>query len=111
MSLPECEELPAIGTMQSHNCVKLNIPNMGQLIKPHSCFNGIGKTYRGTHSMTSSGMVCKPWREQIVIDPLPNNLELIGGHNYCRNPAGKEEMQEPWCFTADRSSPKQVDYN
>jgi len=108
MSLPECEELPAIGTMESHNCVKLNIPNMGQLIKPHSCFNGIGETYRGTHSMTSSGMVCKPWREQIVIDPLPNNLELIGGHNYCRNPSGKEEMQEPWCFTADRSSPKQV---
>ena len=32
----------------------------------------------------------------------------MGGHNYCRNPSGEEQMEEPWCFTTDRSNPKQV---
>ena len=36
----------------AHNCVRLEIPNIGQLIQPHSCYKGTGGDYRGTHSMT-----------------------------------------------------------
>ena len=57
--------------------------------------------------MTSSGQHCKPWREQRVISHN-DNKELMGGHNYCRNPAGDQEMDEPWCFTDDRNNIKQV---
>ena len=32
----------------------------------------------------------------------------MGGHNYCRNPAGPAEMDEPWCFTDDTNNIKQV---
>ena len=54
-----------------------------------------------------SGALCKPWKEQIIVEPLEHS-EIVGGHNYCRNPAGEEQMEEPWCFTTDRSNPKQV---
>ena len=108
MVFPECEDLPPIGSMESHNCVRLGIPNTHQLIKPHSCYNGVGASYRGTHSMTSSGAHCKPWKEQHMINILPDHPELLGGHNYCRNPAGSLEMEEPWCFTDDSNNNKQV---
>jgi receptor tyrosine kinase-like orphan receptor 1 len=52
--------------------------------------------------------VCKPWKEQIIVEPLPDHMEIVGGHNYCRNPTGPEQMDEPWCFTSDRAASKQV---
>jgi hypothetical protein len=54
MSLPECDELPAVGSLSSHNCVKLGIPGLERLIRPHSCYAGQGQDYRGTHAMTRS---------------------------------------------------------
>ena len=105
---PECEELPALGSMDSHNCVRLGLPDTGQLLQPHSCYQGAGTEYRGTHSMTSSGQHCKPWRDQQLIPAMPDHMELLGGHNYCRNPAGDFEMEEPWCFIDDRNNIKQV---
>ena len=107
MGLPECEELPAIGSIDSHNCVSLALPHTDHLIKPHSCYTGLGSSYRGTHSMTSSGQHCKPWKDQTIVDPL-KHYEILGGHNYCRNPAGPAEMDEPWCFTDDTNNLKQV---
>ncbi|QQP41341.1 Tyrosine-protein kinase receptor, partial [Caligus rogercresseyi] len=85
--LPDCKELPVIGTSGNYNCVRLGIPGVTQLIKPHGCFR--------TVSVTSSGRTCKPWHL------APGNelaLELVGGHNYCRNPGGTGE-QQPWCYT------------
>ena len=57
--------------------------------------------------MPRSGALCKPWKDQIIVEPL-DHPEIVGGHNYCRNPAGEEQMEEPWCFTTDRTNPKQV---
>ena len=54
-----------------------------------------------------SGALCKPWKDQIIVEPL-DHPEIVGGHNYCRNPVGEEQMEEPWCFTTDRTNPKQV---
>ena len=54
---------------------------------------------RGTISVTQSGHTCKPWHLY-----FPENLsqvELVGGHNYCRNPEGNDQLDQPWCFTND----------
>ena len=48
--------------------------------------------------MSAAGRVCRPWRDTTA-GPGPGRLELLGGHNYCRNPAGEAAMEEPWCFT------------
>jgi len=98
MVLPDCEELPPIGSRESEDCVKLGFPLVNQLIQPHSCFKGNGEEYRGTTSTTKSGYACVPWSHQSEIKTV-KHLELIGGHNYCRNPAGDTQDSEPWCFT------------
>ena len=53
--------------------------------------------------MALSGLTCRPWADQTRVDPL-QHLEVIGGHNYCRNPTGADHMAEPWCFVDDHSS-------
>ena len=55
----------------------------------------------GTVSVTKNGHTCKPWHLSLDSDGF-NGMELMGGHNYCRNPKhnGRKEDQ-PWCFTND----------
>ena len=45
--LPDCMELPVLRTPDSHDCVRLGMPNINTLIKPHSCFQEDGTDYRG----------------------------------------------------------------
>ena len=49
------------------------------------------------------GRTCKPWHlnlgGQKGLDGT--RVELVGGHNYCRNPDGPERMSQPWCYTND----------
>lgn len=106
--LPDCKELPVIGTTDNYNCVRLGMPTVTQLIKPHACFRDDGSDYRGTVSVTKSGSTCKPWHLSLDQDGF-NAIELVGGHNYCRNPAhnGREEDQ-PWCFTNDPRYVKKI---
>ena len=65
-----------------------------------------GSDYRGTVSVTKSGLTCKPWHLSLDAgsshEDSFNSIELMGGHNYCRNPThnGRGEDQ-PWCFTND----------
>ena len=77
MVLPDCEELPPIGSRESEDCVKLGFPLVNQLIQPHSCFKGNGEEYRGTTSTTKSGYACVPWSHQSEIKTV-KHLELIG---------------------------------
>jgi len=98
--LPDCEELPPIGTRDSEDCVKLGIPLVSELIQPDTCYKGDGSGYRGTASTTRSGLSCIPWAHQTDIQTV-KHLELIGGHNYCRNPEGEYQDKQPWCYTND----------
>jgi hypothetical protein len=120
--LPECHEIPPIGSPESANCVRLFIPEVEQLIKPHNCYNADGSGYRGTISNTESGklshgsvcrnrlyqlfsgLVCIPWnRHPSLRSTISDHLSLIGGHNFCRSPEGLEGpyMSEgPWCFAS-----------
>lgn len=70
-----------------------------------TCFEGNGESYRGTISMTISGLQCQPWSDQIFYRTA-DYPELVGGHSYCRNPGGKES--QPWCFTTSQSVRKEI---
>ena len=105
--LPDCEELPPIGTRESEDCVELGIPLVSELILAHTCYIGDGSEYRGTASTTRSGHTCVPWAHQTDIQTV-KHLELIGGHNYCRNPAGEYQDSRPWCYTNDDHITREV---
>jgi len=81
--------------------VKLGFPVGEKLVQPHSCYQGSGSEYRGTASTTRSGYSCVPWSHHQKDVNMMEHIELIGGHNFCRNPSGPLEEAEPWCFTND----------
>ena len=105
--MPDCEKLPPIGTRESEDCIKLGIPLVSQLIQPDTCYKEDGSDYRGTASTTRSGLTCVPWAHQNEIQTV-KHLELIGGHNYCRNPVGEYQDKQPWCYTNDDHVKREV---
>ena len=85
---------------------------LGSLMHPpifgfleHSCYNEDGRDYRGVASRTVSNQECLPWNSQFTVGAAKTSEhpELIGGHNYCRNPGGIE--LQPWCFVGPASRP------
>ena len=108
MVLPDCEGLPPVGSRESADCVKLGFPLPQQLVQPHSCYREQGRGYRGTAATTRSGYSCVPWSHHQKEVSVVEHLELVGGHNYCRNPEGQYQEQEPWCFTNDDRVTREV---
>ena len=105
MALPDCSELPSIGTPESATCVRIGVPEAQQLIKPHNCYALSGSDYRGTFSTTVTDNPCLPWNRKSTIE-TSNYPELLGGHNYCRNPNLDQNpgMTEPWCYSSQDPS-------
>ncbi|KAH9366071.1 hypothetical protein HPB48_000511 [Haemaphysalis longicornis] len=66
-------------------------------MREESCYVHGGEDYRGVVSQTVSGLPCQPWTHQILFSRIAEYPEIVGGHNYCRNPGGMES--QPWCFT------------
>ncbi|XP_036373679.1 hepatocyte growth factor [Megalops cyprinoides] len=65
------------------------------------CFRGQGEKYRGTVSVTPSGVQCQRWDSQFPHNHSysPQNYKCKDlRENYCRNPDGADL---PWCFTTD----------
>ena len=60
-----------------------------------------GQDYRGSISVTKSGLECQLWSEQTPNAHLKTHMNFpsagLGGHNHCRNPGGEEA--HPWCYT------------
>ena len=107
--LPECKNLPAIGSPDSYGCVRVGIREAQNLIQPHRCYANSGKDYRGTYSTTETGHPCLPWNQRSSIQTSDYN-ELLGGHNYCRNPDVRDNdgISEPWCYSSHDQSVVEV---
>lgn len=103
--LPVCEELAPVGSKESEKCMRLGVPSAVQVNPEHTCYEGNGEDYRGTMSQTASGLKCQHWSHQIFFRTA-DYPELVGGHNYCRNPRGMES--QPWCFTTDPEIRKEI---
>ena len=74
---------------------------VSQLLKQHTCSAGSGTEYRGTIGFVNpSGDPCLPWNKNL--GSTTDHPELLGGHNYCRNPSAftNVDIDEPWCFTS-----------
>ncbi|RXG73056.1 Inactive tyrosine-protein kinase transmembrane receptor ROR1, partial [Armadillidium vulgare] len=90
LPIPECEDLPPITTKEHVSCVH------------DECYVDYGESYRGSETRTTKGHVCEPWSKHQLFARTADFPELIGGHNYCRNPKGSE--QQPWCFITTEHS-------
>uniref|UniRef100_A0A6I8N0T7 Hepatocyte growth factor n=1 Tax=Ornithorhynchus anatinus TaxID=9258 RepID=A0A6I8N0T7_ORNAN len=67
-----------------------------------NCIIGKGGSYKGTVSVTKSGIKCQPWDSMIPHEHgfLPSSYRGKDlQENYCRNPRGEEGG--PWCFTSN----------
>ncbi|TRY96768.1 hypothetical protein DNTS_014492 [Danionella cerebrum] len=71
------------------------------LIDPSlECVQGSGQSYRGTLSVSRSGLTCLPWDSNTVSHRFFNAWRAdakktgIASHNFCRNPDGD---LGPWC--------------
>ncbi|KAH8035512.1 hypothetical protein HPB51_005794 [Rhipicephalus microplus] len=115
-------------TMASLNVLNQLGQNSFLLLKQHAltnsscnnfteegCYVHGGEDYRGVVAETVSGLPCQPWTHQILFSRIAEYPEIVGGHNYCRNPGGMES--QPWCFTSGAvvkkeicNIPKCVDY-
>lgn len=81
--------------LPSSNCRNLGLP-VEPSDKSEICFRGDGREYRGVISETESGKKCIQWNQSHI--RTANYTELLGGHNFCRNP-GNSKRSKPWCFT------------
>ncbi|XP_034018825.1 hepatocyte growth factor-like [Thalassophryne amazonica] len=62
------------------------------------CYQGNGESYRGTLSITRSGIPCADWSEHINSGDSHSTVSHVGlEKNYCRNP--DQDKHGPWCYT------------
>ena len=101
--LPVCKDLPPVGSTESLNCVRIGVPQVSQLILLHNCYANYGREYRGTVSTTKTGLTCLPWDKKASL-ATSSHVELIGGHNFCRNPDLNDpkspDFDAPWCYSS-----------
>ncbi|XP_053317855.1 coagulation factor XII [Spea bombifrons] len=82
-------------------CVQGHIGPHCEIRPSEICYSGNGTSYRGTASVTVTGLSCLPWDSDIIHHEVSHYSGFkakdygIGPHPYCRNPDGDTQ---PWCF-------------
>ncbi|XP_006626687.2 muscle, skeletal receptor tyrosine-protein kinase [Lepisosteus oculatus] len=103
LTLPDCLQLPS-REMDLTACTAVPFIDIKKDQVTTKCYNDRGRFYQGFINITSSGIPCQKWSEQV---PHSHRLspeiipELKNSENYCRNPGGDSE--KPWCYTTDRN--------
>ncbi|XP_039648438.1 hepatocyte growth factor a isoform X1 [Perca fluviatilis] len=79
------------------NCT--NIPRCdAEATQKIECYEDNGETYRGTLSITRSGIPCADWSHHINSGDSHSTESHVGlEKNYCRNP--DRDKHGPWCYT------------
>uniref|UniRef100_A0A0N7ZBW8 Tyrosine-protein kinase receptor n=2 Tax=Scylla olivacea TaxID=85551 RepID=A0A0N7ZBW8_SCYOL len=101
LPIPDCDDLSPIISPEHMSCIRLGVQSE-PLVEDEKCYVGNGESYRGTESRTLSDRICEPWSENQLYMRTADYPELIGGHNFCRNPGGSEV--QPWCFVTTEHS-------
>ncbi|XP_043201664.1 tyrosine-protein kinase transmembrane receptor ROR2-like isoform X2 [Amphibalanus amphitrite] len=97
--LPICDDLPAVGSAEAADCVRLGLTRVVPVQPELTCYTEDGTGYAGTAQRAASGRLCRPWSEQMQYRTLAERQPaLLGGHSFCRNWDNLET--EPWCYTA-----------
>ncbi|XP_005733531.1 hepatocyte growth factor a isoform X1 [Pundamilia nyererei] len=80
------------------NCT--HIPRCGaEATQKAECYEENGETYRGTLSITRSGIPCADWSHHINSGDSHSTVSHVGlEKNYCRNP--DRDRHGPWCYTS-----------
>jgi len=91
LRLPDCSNFSPYET----ECLSLGLPKTEPVNPGEYCYWGQGETYRGVVGVSETGTICHKWSEQFIT-PTSEHTELLGGHNYCRNPGSTRS--QPWCY-------------
>jgi len=106
IEMPECMNLPAVGSPDSEDCLQLGMPQPEPVNPDEKCYWGKGESYRGDLAVAASGRPCIQWRRQMYVK-TSQHTSLLGGHSYCRNPGAVEN--QPFCYTDKGTTPEFCD--
>uniref|UniRef100_A0A8C0J727 receptor protein-tyrosine kinase n=1 Tax=Chelonoidis abingdonii TaxID=106734 RepID=A0A8C0J727_CHEAB len=103
LALPECNRLPSLH-QDPKACTRIPYFDFETENTTTTCYKGNGRFYQGAVNVTTSGIPCQKWSEQVphLHRRTPQVFpELSNAENSCRNPGGENER--PWCYTKDHS--------